>query len=415
MNQKILCTGGPRPNIVPRILFVGGTFSDTPNPDGSYGAASGLVRRFCNELDELMPAHITTANGGNYEHLKDLLTATPDYDYVFWWANVSNGLEKIRNVKEVAPRTMLISSKRNDNEKYTFQELVQRSLALKANLTFEFSKTESGLFNIRLFDPLGSVWYDGTDITHAVMICILRMKFLKSMTRQSTIESTEDKNLIMKWYFDQFKQPEYQSDKTDIPIPDEQDFVNTVRKFASIFQQFMPTVNTTRFVGNASLRPLPPQVGRCGKGMPSFRGADNIIFVSKRNIDKQFIELDNFVPVYVENDKLMYCGNDKPSVDTPVQVKLYQALPNINYMLHSHCYIQNAPFTKEAIPCGAIEEFDEVMRLIQRKYQDTDRDYYIINLIGHGSIIMWNNMQQFHDNIEHTLQYYKRPMPELMK
>ena len=84
MNQTILCTGGPRPNIVPRILFVGGTFSDTPNPDGSYGAASGLVRRFCNELDELMPAHITTANGGNYEHLRDLLTATPDYDYVFW-------------------------------------------------------------------------------------------------------------------------------------------------------------------------------------------------------------------------------------------------------------------------------------------------------------------------------------------
>lgn len=42
--------------------------------------------------------------------------------------------------------------------------IVQRTLAAKANLTFEFSKTADGIFNIRIFDPLGTVWYDGTDI-----------------------------------------------------------------------------------------------------------------------------------------------------------------------------------------------------------------------------------------------------------
>ncbi len=413
---KILCSGDSRKHKpeLPNILLVGGTFSNTPNPDGTYGAVSGLLTRFSRELDQLTLATITTVNGGNYEHLEYILNQTPEYDYVFWWANVDNQLPKIRNVKKIAPKTMLISSKRNDNQKYTFQELVERSLALKANLTFEFSKTDSGLFNIRLFDPLGSVWYDGTDIHNAVIACVKRMSFLKSMTRQSTIASPEDKNLIMKWYFDQFKSPEYQSEKTDIQIPNEQDFVNTVRKYAHKFQEFMPTVNTTRFVGNASLRPLPPQVGRCGKGMPSFRGTDDIIFVSKRNIDKQFIELENFVPVYVEDNKLMYCGPDKPSVDTPVQVKLYKALPNINYMLHSHCYIEDAPFTETAIPCGAIEEFDEVIKLIHNKYSDENQDQYIINLIGHGSIIMWNNMSQFHNKIEPTLKYCRRIMPEYM-
>lgn len=242
------------------------------------------------------------------------------------------------------------------------------------------------------------------------------------MTRQSTThDEIPAPALIMKWYFDQFKLPEERLDK-NIPIPDEQDFVDTVRKFAHTFQTYMPTINTTRFVGNASLRgflpniaKLPPQVGRCGKGMPSFRH-DDFIFVSKRNVDKQFITLDNFVPVWLnENDKLMYSGPDKPSVDTPVQIRLYRELDHINYILHSHCYIKNAPFTKQAIPCGAVEEFDEIMSLIHKQGLDNHRNMYVINLIGHGSIIMWNSMRQFHENIEPTLEYYCRKMPEYMK
>lgn len=399
-------------NNTEKILLVGGTFSDIINHDNSYGRKSGMIEKFYKAFISA-GFEIKYANGGKYEELKQLLDETVNYDYVFWWANVSNNLDKIRNVKEVAPKVMLISSKRNDDNKYTFQELVQRSLALKANLTFEFSRKDSGLFNIRLFDPLGSVWYNGTDITNAADACIKRMRFLKSMTRQATIQESADKNLIMKWYFDQFKLPEYRSD-IDIEIPDEHDFVNTVRKYAQEFQKFIPTVNTTRFVGNASLRgvtpSVPPQIGRCDKGMPSFRGDNDIIFVSKRNIDKQFITLDNFVPVWMENDKLMYSGEDKPSVDTPVQIRLYKHLPCINYMLHSHCYIENAPFTHNAIPCGAVEEFDEIVRLID----DVNKNYYIINLIGHGSIIMWNSMTEFHTEIEPTLNYKKRIMPEYM-
>ncbi len=395
-----------------KILLVGGTFSNIKNEDNLYRKSSGIVKKVYESLLNTNIFNITYKNGGSYNELQSLLDSAPNYDYVFWWANVDNNLKKIRNVKDIAPKTMLISSKRNDNNKYTFNELVQRTLALKANLTFEFSKINNGLFNIMIFDPLGSVWYNGTNINDAVTACINRMQFLKKMTRQSTESNTTNftKTLVMKWYFDQFKQPEYQSN-IKVDIPDEQDFINVVKEYAHKFQEFMPTVNTTRFVGNASLRAkLPPQIGRCGKGMPSFRGTNGLIFVSKRNVDKQFIELDNFVPVYMENNKLMYCGDEKPSVDTPVQIRLYEALPNINYMIHSHCYIEDALFTKTAIPCGAIEEFDEVMNIID----DNKQPFYKLNLIGHGSIIMWNNMKQFHNDIEPTLQYCKRQLPEYM-
>lgn len=390
-----------------KILFVGGTF------DLQNGKSSGLVQKMIDEIKNINIDNyilsITSFNGGNYNNLENILNTSKEYDFVFWWANVDNSLPKIRDVKEVAPYTMLINSKRDDIDKYSFNELVQRSLAVKANLTFKFKKVEDKLFNITIFDPLGAVWYDGTNIQDAIKTSINRLIFLKSMTRQKTIKSDTSKGLVMSWYFDQFKQDEYQSDKI-IDIPKENDFINTVKKYALQFQKFMPVnCKTERFIGNASLRPVPPQIGRCGKGMPSFR-KDNMIFVSKRNIDKQFITLDNFVPVYMENNKLMYCGDEKPSVDTPVQIKLYEALPNINYILHSHCYIKNADYTHTAIPCGAIEEFDEITKIIKNK----ELNNYKINLKGHGSLIMWDNMENFHKNIEPNLEYIPRSLPEKM-
>lgn len=63
-------------------------------------------------------------NGGNYNELNKILEMTINYDTVFWWINVANGLPKIRNVKEINYNMMLISSKINDNNKYTFQDLL---------------------------------------------------------------------------------------------------------------------------------------------------------------------------------------------------------------------------------------------------------------------------------------------------
>lgn len=63
-------------------------------------------------------------NEGNYNELNKILEMTINYDTVFWWINVANGLPKIRNVKEINYNMMLISSKINDNNKYTFQDLL---------------------------------------------------------------------------------------------------------------------------------------------------------------------------------------------------------------------------------------------------------------------------------------------------
>lgn len=388
-----------------RILLVGGTWNNELDENGLYGKSSSLVEAVYNELSR--QHQVNKMNGGRYDDLSAVIDKCKDNDIVFWWANVPNDLPKIRDVKEVAPKVMLVTSKRNDGDKYNFMELTQHALARKANLVFEFKRITDNLFNIRVFDPLGCMWFDGTDISMAVSAAMNRLEYLRSITRQSTIQSSTDKNLVLAWYFDQFKQPQYQSKKA-VEIPDETKFVDIVRKHAETFYQLMnPGKDIKRFLGNASMRPaMPPQVGRCSRGMPSFRNGD-YIFVSQRNIDKQFISLDNFVPCYMENGKLYYCGDNKPSVDAPIQVRLYGALPNIKYIIHSHCYIDGAPFTNKSIPCGAIEEVDEVLDLINREYGDRKSNFYTVNLKGHGSLLMSNEISMMEN-----VKYISRQLPE---
>ena len=350
-----------------KILFVGG------NWDLEGGRQSKIVNEFSKYLSDA-----TIFNGGNYNDLEAILESCINYDIVLWWANVPNYLPKIRNVKDINYKAMLVSSKRNLDYKYSFQDLLQRSFALKSNLTIEFSKS-SNLYSMKLFDPLGNVWYEGTSIKECFEELMDRLNFIKSITRESTVSSEENSG-VLSWLFNTFKEEMYKSDNNST-IPVKKVFLNLVREYASKFAEAtFDTKDVKRFLGNASFR--------CPKGFPSFRDG-KYIFVSKRNVNKEFIGIDEFVPVYLENGKIYYCGCNKPSVDTPIQVRLYEILPNINYMIHSHCYINGAPTTQKSLPCGAIEEVEEIKKLIEKEYNnDFNKDFYLINLIGHGSIMM---------------------------
>lgn len=356
-----------------KILFVGGNW----NLEG--GKESKIVDEFAHYLSD-----VTVFNGGNYNDLNKILESCINYDIVIWWANVPNELPKIRNVKDINYKAMLVSSKRNVDNKYSFQDLLQKSFLLKSNLTIEFTKNNN-LYIMKLFDPLGNVWYEGSDIKECSQELMDRLNFIKRITRESTVSSEENIGALA-WFFNMFKEEIYKSENNPV-IPIKNIFLNIVKQYASKFAEAtFKTKDVKRFLGNASFR--------CPKGFPSFREG-KYIFVSKRNVNKEFIGIDDFVPVYLEDGKIYYCGNSKPSVDTPIQVRLYELLPNINYMIHSHCYIEGAPFTEKALPCGAIEEVEEILKLLEKEYDDDFyKDFYLINLIGHGSIMMSRNPEQ---------------------
>jgi hypothetical protein len=79
-------------------------------------------------------------------------------------------------------------------------------------------------------------------------------------------------------------------------------------------------------------------------------------------------------------------------------------------MIHSHCYVEGAPFTTMSVPCGAIEEVEEVLTALNENYGDLNGKRYILNLIGHGSLIMGECV----DDLE-GIVYYGRQLPEIIE
>jgi ribulose-5-phosphate 4-epimerase/fuculose-1-phosphate aldolase len=140
------------------------------------------------------------------------------------------------------------------------------------------------------------------------------------------------------------------------------------------------------------------------------------VFVSKRNIDKRDISFNSFVQTCldigysdfllsnVEELQVHYIGNCKPSVDTPIQLLLYQYYKHIRFMIHSHTYIKNASFTHEIIPCGAIDEFYEIIKI----FPDYTLTNIQLNLKGHGSIVMVRHLEDLRN-----IQYIPRIIPEI--
>lgn len=394
-----------------KILMIAGDWTD----GGEKSRPSGIMQKIAAEIlsckDKIESFNFK--NGGNYNELADIYrNQMSDYNVVFWFPNIDNKLPKIitmDDIKQKYPKIMLITSKNNRSGKYGFEELIQRALVSKSNLMIEIANTDNFLCCFRLFDPLMNVFYEGADIKMLTKTLMKRLMYLRSITRQKTYQTTDDKSLILKWYFDQFTEEFDQSDRK-IDVPDMPEFIDLVHKYADIFSQLMPhSCNQERFIGNCSVKSS-PVIGRCSKSMPSFK-KDGMIFVSKRNIDKSQIQMEHFVPVFMQNGRIKYCGNDKPSVDTPVQIRLYDALPEIRFMIHSHCYIKNtvtdAYMTDTVNPCGAVEEADEILKLIDERYGGRNNKHYFINLKGHGSIIMGHDIESL-KNIE----FISRPSPE---
>lgn len=370
-----------------KLLIVGGTFDD------AVPKASGFVHKLFLALSSCPSLVTEMQNGGSYSQLPELLEKTKEYDAVIWMPNVSNVLPKIRDVKEVAPHTLLVTSKRNDGDKYSFQELVNRALGVKANLTIVIKKLDDAHFSMMLFDPLGNAWYNGDNIHELAKHLASRLVFLHGCTRQQTVRSYD------------FDPPAYRSYGQEA-----EQFVTLIKRYAGVFHDLIqPAKEVTRFLGNTSTGNF-----RCTRGgFPSY-SFGNVVYMSRRNVDKETLSVEDFVPVSAfsaDHEKIIYAGGNKPSVDTPVQVRLYNELPNIHYMIHAHVYCKDgdnlAPFTARPIPCGALEEVREVLSVIDTQYGNRKLTSYKINLIGHGCIVMGGALSDI-DNVD----FVARQFPE---
>ena len=331
-------------------------------------------------------------NGGDTNQLINIVEK--NYDLVFWFVDEIDDGNVIYNIKQKNQKVILIVCERvNDN--IPFIASLNNVFKIKINILIQ-NKNEMFITT----DPLGNMWYEGNNIVEAIQASIDRTEFLNKITRESTTQADELVGSLA-WYFNQFKQDFINNNEVTKEKVEEEELLETVRNYAHTF-----TKETTHCDESDIDKVLENSATRCIKGMPSFRKG-NVVFVSKRTVTNKYIQNDDFVPMIKKNGKLYYQGNFKPSVDSPIQMALYEHLPNINYILHSHCYIDNAVFTSKNYPCGAIEEVEEILKTIKEHYKTFDNDFYMINLIGHGSYVLGKTVK----DIENVV-YVGRKIPE---
>ena len=350
-----------------KLLLVTGTYNDTEGKPSHFG----------NKIRESAEKHkfnVMHYNGGHLTDFNAIMNDLHTYGAIIWMPNLDNKIEKMLPViKNVASKTLLVSSKRVIEKDYGEFEIVGRLLKTRSNLGIMITKEEDD-YGFTVLDPLANRWSHKVSIEEASDFLFERIINVLKYKRISS-ESIGPKRKIEM----------------------DQKFLTIVKDYGELFDELIRAVYPERFLGNASTR--------CMHGFPSTRSEDGTILMSKRNIDKTIINSQGFVEVKSEESIVKYFGDLKPSVDTPVQIKLFNYYQNVNYIVHGHVYVKDTMITSKNIPCGFIEEFDEVTRW----FPDKKASNFAVNLKGHGCLLLAKDLNWLEETKSRLVA---RPFPE---
>lgn len=359
-----------------RLLVVGGRFGDNPKASIFLGRMVAAFRYYINIGEAVC------CNGGSYEELDIIFNEhVPKSDLIVWIPDVDNSRDKyVQHIKVKNPSAILISSKRLEDRNMIINDLIGIALKNKSNLILGIHPETNPIFpklkkyRTIVLDPLGNNYYSGTSPDLLLKYIAQRAEYLLEAVRTKSVRDQELNHT-------------YKDDG----------FISVVKDFGDRFSQFADQVNPNRLMGNASTR--------CSCGFPSHK-KDGVIFVSKRNGEKSTLCGSDMVPTQLK-EVVYYGGPNKPSVDSAIQLKLYQEFPDVKYMIHGHCYILHEPMTTLAVPCGDLREVDQIKEAIKKNPNGRVRDGYMINLRGHGCLIMAKNLDFFS-----KVRLIPRPFPE---
>ena len=137
---------------LPKTLMVGGRFDD------SGGRPSKIASELFKSLSD---GNSNFFNGGNYRELESILGRIGEYRLIYWFADVPNDkLKLVKKIKALNKESLLVTSKRNVEGRYSLSDLIYHALGIKSNLVLEFTKDDSRYYG-RIIDPLGNVCVAG--------------------------------------------------------------------------------------------------------------------------------------------------------------------------------------------------------------------------------------------------------------
>lgn len=318
-------------------VVVGGNFGDQPKE-------SSVAKQIAEKLNASI-----CVNGGEIQLLHTTAHMV-GYDLMIWGANVDNGVEKIYPHKPTGAVLICTKILREDKN---FGDAVSRIYAMSANAVIAIDSS-SKPFKFTLIDALGNNWCSTTDIGELITGIMELYSWTIGSVRVKTIQIELPKRFI---------------DTASYGTLDD------VCAIVKIIADKVENERGGRYFGNVSTR--------CAKLFPSVKlKCSTLALVSARNTPKDRLTKEDFVYAQLKTGQIFYEGEKKPSVDTPVQLQLYNLLPNINFMIHGHAYIENAAFTKHYYPCGDLRELDVIRAMLT-----PDVESFAINLKNHGFLI----------------------------
>ena len=333
-----------------RSIVIGGNFGDAIK-------ASSIMEQISLKLkSELI-------NGGTIETLIAASNVL-NYDLVLWSVNVPNDVEKIYPKKSngsVLFCTKVIRENRN------FGDAVARIFKMNANAVIAIDSSAKP-FKFDLIDALGNNWCSTTNVEELVTGMLKIYNWTKGSIRiksNKTQLNTYDKNL------------------------------DVLCNIVKIIADKVENERGGRYFGNVSTR--------CSKLFPSMKINDDLILVSARNSSKERLSSEDFVFTQLINNEVAYNGDKKPSVDTPIQLNLYNRFKEINFIVHGHAYIKEADFTEHYYPCGDLRE----LLAIEQKLSSNPNSF-VLNLKNHGFIIGTNSLESLRYYADNLLFTYRR-------
>lgn len=336
-----------------KIIIVGGS---------GAGKKSGVITKIENDFVENCEIN-KKLTGANYE-IEVFNGTRPENikggELVLWMPDISNDEEKQYPVKDKG--AVLICSKVM-REGYTLLDAVERIFKMHGNAVIAIHKEPEKPFKFELVDALGHIWCSTYDIS---VLCASIYQ-LCSWTNGSIRKSVPkiDETIV--------------AALNNISLVD---FMNINRELA--YKSAAQCGN--RYFGNFSTR--------CTKLFPSHRN-DDMIVMSPRNVDKRTLTPKDMVAII----NGAYVGDRKPSVDAPVQLEVYKEVPGVNYMIHGHAYVKDAPMTDAYFPCGDMREVPETLELLR----DGNK---AINLRHHGFLLATETLEEM-VNLKDSLNFDK--------
>ncbi len=336
-------------------IVVGGNFGETPKE-------SSIIKSIANEFD------CDCINGGSFEDIKNVDLS--GYKLIIWAPNIENSFEKIYPKKDIG--SILICSKVL-RENRTEIDAISRIFQMHGNAVIAINSNNKP-FTFKLLDALGNVWIDTMSIE---TLCETIDEFVEWTSSSVRKRCTQVKDL--------------EHEFGDIDFSQYEEFIELNKQVADKFEE-----NKGRYFGNTSTR--------CMKMFPTTKTDSTHMIVSRRNSSKKRLTTDDLVLTRFSDDgSIEYYGDNKPSVDTPIQLSLYKMFPEINYMIHGHSYIQGGEFTEHYFPCGDMREVEPCAELIS----ENDKNYGVINLKNHGFLIYTDSIENL-KNIVNKMEFSER-------